>query len=398
MKILMVSSYLPYPLTSGGHIRLYNILKILSKNHQITLVCEKRSYQDEKDIAEVREFCREVITIDRKKQWSLKNIVRTGFSRYPFLLTGHTSLQMKREIKKILKKEKFDLIHVETFYVMQNLPSNVSVPVILTEHNIEYLVYKRFKDEAPFYIKPLLVIDILKLRRIEEDSWRKANVVIAVSSEDKKVIEEVNNKVFIVPNGVDIDKFQITNNKSQTTNNKKTALFIGDFKWVENRDSARIILKEIWPRVKLSIENSELIIKLWVVGRKIPDSIKKLGTDDVVFDENAPLDTSKIYEKADIMLAPIRIGGGTSFKILEAMASGIAVITTRLGSIGIGAIDRAEVIIAENKVEFSDSIVELLKNKILYKKITDNARDLVEKRYNWENIVTELEKAYRSVI
>ena len=213
MKILMVSSYLPYPLFSGGHIRLYNIIKNLSGNHQITLVCEKRAYQNEQDVAEVGKFCKKIITVDRKKQWTLKNIFKTGFSKYPFLVTGHTHSQMKREIKKILEKENFDLIHVETFYVMQNLPNKISIPVVLTEHNIEYLVYKRFRDEAPFYIKPLLDIDILKLKKIEEGNWRKADVAIAVSLEDKKVIEDVNDKVFIVPNGVDLNnfKFQISN-------------------------------------------------------------------------------------------------------------------------------------------------------------------------------------------
>src|SRR3989344_3439889 len=234
MKILMVSSYLPYPLTSGGHIRLYNILKILSMNHQITLVCEKRAYQSKEDIAEVRKFCKEIIIVERKKQWSINNIIKTGFSKFPFLVTGHTLPQMKKNVEEILKKEKFDLIHVETFYVMQNL-TKTSIPIVLTEHNIEYLVYKRFRDEAQFYVRLLLDIDILKLKKIEEEKWEKASAVVTVSNEDKKVIEKKNNKVFVVPNGVDVNKFQISNHKFQITNNKKTILFIGDFKWVENR-------------------------------------------------------------------------------------------------------------------------------------------------------------------
>ncbi len=406
MKILMVSSYLPYPLFSGGHIRLYNIIKNLSKNHQITLVCEKRAYQNGQDIAEVGKFCKKIITVDRKKQWTLKNIFKTGFSKYPFLVTGHTHSQMRREIKKILEKEKFDLIHVETFYIMQNLPK-VTVPVVLTEHNIESLVYERFKQSTHFFIKPLLNIDILKLKKIEEKAWTKANAVIAVSKNDRNIIKDFNKNVYVVPNGVDLEKFRIQpfgvpQDKSSEfrvqDNREITILFVGDFKWVENRDAARMILKDIWPEIKLKIENGKLKIKLWIVGKKIPESIVKLGSDGVVFDENAPPDTSKIYEKADLLLAPIRIGGGTSFKILEAMASGVAVVTTNLGAVGIGAKNREEVIIAENKEEFSDSIIELLENKNLYEKITKNARSLVEEKYNWENIAKELVKVYRSVV
>jgi len=398
MKILMVSSYLPYPLTSGGHIRLYNILKILSGNHQITLVCEKRPYQTDEDIGEISKFCKKIITVDRKKQWSIKNILRTGFSKYPFLVTGHTNKNLKSQISNLLKNEKFDLIHVETFYVMQNLPK-VTLPVVLTEHNIESLIYERFKQSTPFFIKPLLNIDILKLKKIEEKAWTKANAVIAVSKNDRNIIKDFNKNVYVVPNGVDIKKFQISNFKSQIKNSgEKTILFIGDFKWVENRDAARMILKDIWPAIKLKIENGKLKIKLWIVGKKIPDSLKRLGGENVSFDENAPSETSKIYEKADLLLSPIRIGGGTSFKILEAMASGVAVVTTRLGAVGLLVKNREEILIADDNQEFVQSITEILNNKNLYEKITKNARSLVEEKYNWENITKELEKAYRSVV
>src|SRR5581483_8848705 len=143
MKILVVSSYLPYPLFSGGHIRLYNLLRELSKKHEIFLVCEKRSYQTNADIEEVKKICKEVITIARKRQWSIGTIAKTGFSSYPFLMVGHANPQMTEKIAQVLQKEKFDLIHIETFYVMQNLPKTV-LPTVLVEHNIEYLVYKRF--------------------------------------------------------------------------------------------------------------------------------------------------------------------------------------------------------------------------------------------------------------
>ena len=292
---------------------------------------------------------------------------------------------------------------------MQNLPNKISIPVILAEHNIEYLVYKRFRDKSPFYIKSLLDIDILKLKKIEEEKWAKADAVVSVSGEDKKIIEKKNNKVFVVPNGVDIEKFRIQNSESRIKRGgEKTILFIGDFNWVENRDAARMILRDIWPTINFKFQISRLPkpgtggqanfkLKLWIVGKKIPDSLKKLGGEDVVFDENAPKDTSKIFEKADLLLVPIRIGGGTSFKILEAMASGVPVVTTRLGAIGIGAENRKEVIIADDNQKLTDSVIEVLNNKNLYEKITKNARSLVEEKYNWENITKELEKVYRSV-
>ncbi|HSW87855.1 MAG TPA: hypothetical protein VLG12_01710, partial [Candidatus Saccharimonadales bacterium] len=95
MRILIVSSYLPYPLTNGGHIRLYNLIKALSKKYKITLICEQRGFQTEQDVNEIKKFCEDVFTVDRKQQWAWQNIVKTGTSTYPFLLVGHTLPEMK---------------------------------------------------------------------------------------------------------------------------------------------------------------------------------------------------------------------------------------------------------------------------------------------------------------
>src|SRR5579859_7041208 len=170
MKILMVSSYLPYPLYSGGHIRLYNLLKYISTKHQITLVCEKRNYQSRHDIDEVKKVCERVITVDRKKQWTMKNIFSAGFSEESFLIVGHTNVSMEQIITKELNTSSYNLIHVETSYIMQNIPST-TLPIVLAEHNIEYLVYKRFTDTALFALRPLLYLDVYKLKKKEEGFW-----------------------------------------------------------------------------------------------------------------------------------------------------------------------------------------------------------------------------------
>jgi polysaccharide biosynthesis protein PslH len=228
MRILMVSSYLPYPLFSGGHIRLYNLIKELTKSHKITLICEKRDYQGETEINELKKFCKKVVAISRKKQWSIENILKTGLSASPFLITGHTTEEMKKTIEKELNENQFDLIHVETSYVMQNIPA-IDMPVVLAEHNIEYLVYKRFADRAPLLLRPLLYLDILKLKYWEEKMWRKATKLVAVSEIERKTMKKIREDVAIVSNGVDIEKFKIQNPKVKDDRDKKRILFIGEF-------------------------------------------------------------------------------------------------------------------------------------------------------------------------
>ena len=385
----MVSSYLPFPLLSGGNIRLYNILKLLSKKHKITLICEKRSNQTEKDVKEVEKICKKVITVQRKKQWSIKNIIKTGFSLNPFIITGHQSKEMTRVIKRELEKESFDLIHVETFYVMQNLPK-VSIPVVLVEHNIEYLAYKRFVDNTKFFIKPLLMLDVLKLKQKEEYYWKTASKLVAVSAIEKNLMTRKD--VSVVPNGVDLEKFKFQTPDGKFSNKEKRILFIGDFKWMQNRDAVSFIIKEIWPLI-----NSKLDVKLWIVGRNMPQSMKNLTNDKrIIFDDNNKDKTEVIYEKSFLLLAPIRIGAGTSYKVLEGMASGTAVITSSLGIEGLEAKNNVHVLTSDNAQTFADNVQNLLTDKVLYDKLTKNARDFVEKNYNWEEIAKKLEEVYLS--
>ncbi len=380
MKILIVSSFLPYPLHSGGHIRLYNLILRLSKNHEITLICEKRKNQRAEDIEQLSRICKKVYTVERQKQWSLKNILLTGFSFNSFLITGHTNSKFKTLISGVLKEESFDVIHVETSYVFQNLPQNTSVPVVLVEHNLEYMVYRRFAQNAFFLIRPLLYLDTIKLEKIEKSFWKRATKLVAVSDSEAKVM----NADAIVPNGVDTEKFKPVSGGDKI-------LFIGDFKWIQNRDSAKFILKDIWP--KLNIPE-----KLWIVGRKIPEDIKSLGSSGVIFDQDSPADTYEIYKKTKVLLAPIRVGGGTSFKILECMASGVPVVTTALGNAGINAVNGKSIIIAETDLAFADAVNNLLKDEKLYKEIAKNARDLIMEKYNWDIIVNKLEKVYKDAI
>lgn len=402
MKVLIISSYLPYPLFSGGHIRLYNLMKHLSKNHEITLICEKRKHQTNNDIAAVEKICQKVITVPREKQWSIKNIIKTGFSLNPFLITGHTSPQMKQKIKEELSKKKYDLIHAETFYILQNIPQTF-IPIVLAEHNIEYLVYKRFADTTEFYIRPFLYLDIEKLKRQEKQAWQKVTKLIAVSEEEKKIMARKD--VVVIPNGVDLIEFPFKfpqkklyhSSAKRITLPEKELLFIGDFKWLQNRDAVKWIIKDIWPFLLRSL-NDELKIKLRVVGKNIPSSLRELNSfDSIIFDENAPEKTSMIYESADVLLAPIRAGGGTSYKILEAMASGVPVVTTKRGISGIEAQSGKHALAADDVQTIVDQTSRLLRDDEYYKIIAKNARELIEKKYNWEIIAQKLDEVYKSV-
>lgn len=397
MKILLISSYLPYPLFSGGQARLYNLLKELSRHHKITLICEKRDNQTDADVKELEKICEKVITVKRRKQWSIQNILKSATSSHSFLVTGHTHEIMKLKIQEELDKNQFDLIHVETFYVAQNLPQT-TLPIVLVEHNIEYLVYSRFVKNTLFFLRPFLAIDVYKIKKEEESFWKKASSLIAVSDEDRKVMLRSGVNATVVANGVNPDQFSPKNLQEAIAQKEKKILFMGDFKWIQNRDSLSWIINDIWPLIKKGNPDSK--IKLWIVGRQIPDSIKSLTNDpDILFDQKSSSSpTEQIFREAYALLAPIRVGGGTSYKILESLSVGTPVIITPLSAQSLGAHDSKEALIGETAKELADKTLLLLQDDLLYENISKNGRALIEKNYTWKSIARKLEEVYSSII
>ncbi|MDO8741756.1 MAG: glycosyltransferase, partial [Candidatus Roizmanbacteria bacterium] len=206
MKILMVTPYVPYPPSSGGQIRTFNLLKYLSLNNEITLVALYKNDGEKKYESYLKKYCKKIYLCQRPASpWQFKNIFKTIFSFSPFLVVRNYSSEAKMIINKLLHQEKFDVIHAETFYVMPHIPET-KVPTVLVEQTIEYKVYKHFVNSLPFYLRLLIYfdIDIIKLKYWERFYWKKANAVIVVSSSDEKLIknEGLLLKTSIIPNCV----------------------------------------------------------------------------------------------------------------------------------------------------------------------------------------------------
>ncbi|CAN5210239.1 glycosyltransferase family 4 protein [soil metagenome] len=393
MNILIVSSYLPYPLFDGGTIRLYNLMKELQKKHTITLICEKRSKQTEKDVEEVEKICKKVITVPRRKQWSISNILKTGILGKSFLITGHTLPEMQSLIAKELETNSYDLIHVETSYVFQNLPQT-SLPVVLVEHNIEYMVYQKFMNKAPFFLKPFLSLDIHKLKRTEESYWKKATKVVTVSDLEKDLVGKTGVNADVVYNGVDLENFVMKDLALSFDKTPKQFLFIGNYKWLQNRDAVRWILQDIWPKIKASTEES---IVLRIVGRDMPDDIKNWSDETVIIEENSPRRTPEIFAESFALLAPIRIGGGSQYKILESMAVGTPVITTSLGLSGLDVKKDSDLLVEDDESGLTKAAIVLLTDNKKYNELSVNGRKQIEEKYDWSKIATSLDTIYRSV-
>lgn len=392
MKILMLTPYLPYPLLTGGQTRSYNLIKRLSKHgHEITLFCLVKNDYERVGIPEMEKYCKEVKVFQRpQKPWTIFNILKTGFSTYPFLVIRNWANGEKEEIENKLSNEKFDLIHAETFYVMPHIPKT-EIPIVLVDQTIEYRVYQHYVLNYKYpLLKPLLLIDVIKLKFWELKYWKQATRVIAMSEDDKvTMLSQVPNlKVDIVPNGVDCKYFSI---KITEKSKDPVVMYLGNFTWLQNREAINVLYKKIWPEIKNRIKNA----KLWIIGKDAKNFFGNLENEDVRVEEVK--DVREAYQGAHVLVAPIYSGHGTRLKNFETFASGLPVVTTSIGIGGTDAENGSDVIIKDDPEEIAEAVVDLLLDKKLYNKISTNAKKMVKQKYDWDPIAEKLNLIYKEV-
>lgn len=393
MRILMLTPYLPYPPTSGGQIRSYNLLKQLYKKHEITLFCYIRDDNERELIPELEKYCKKIKVFKRRQAWHPFNIFLAGITPYPFLVAIYLSNTFRRAVEQELKEENYDLIHSETFYVMTNIP-HTDLPTILVEQTIEYLVYQHFVNNIKFFpLKWLLRLDVAKLKFWERYFWRRAGRVVAVSETDRKEMLRLEAKIDVdlVPNGVDLDFFIP---KKSWQARQPRILFTSNFKWLQNVEAAELLIRDIFPRVKKEVPET----KVWIVGQHTPQQIAALASSDVIIDSLKEGDlesTRKAYNRASVFVAPLKGPGGTRLKNLAAMASKLPMVTTQIGAEGIGVTDGKEALIRDDPASIAKAVVELLQNPARAKSLAQNARKLADGSYSWVRMAGMLDNVYQ---
>lgn len=394
MKVLMLTPYLPYPLLSGGQIRTYNLLKQLSKKHDITLFCLIKDEAEEQYVAEVERYCHRVRVFRRSRHpFTFKNIVQTGFSRYPFLVIRNLVPSVVEAVRQELASARYDLIHAETFYMMPHLPAT-KIPIILVEQTIESLGYESYAKKAPLFLKPLLEIDIRKIRYTEQYYWRLADRLIVMSKEDKQLVVErlgQSEKIDVVANGVDTAWFA---HRLKKLSKRPTALFVGTFKWLPNREAVDFLVKRVWPLIRRELPEAELHI----VGNAPSAQVLayQSSREQIRVTGNMP-DIRTAFAQTDILIAPVFSGKGTRYKVLESMASGTPVVATPTAVEGLGLTPGKQVALGSTAEALAEAALRLLRQPTLRRQLAKEGREYVRRHYDWSLISTQLDQVYQKM-
>jgi glycosyltransferase involved in cell wall biosynthesis len=271
-----------------------------------------------------------------------------------------------------------------------NCPSSERLPgdpiLILDEHNIEYDIVRRTAISTREIDRKLYSeLNWRKLRAEERDAWRRFDGCTVTSSRDEALLlrDVPSARTAVVPNGVDVPFFSAY---SAQVPDEMSLLFFGTVRYHPNLDGLLFFLREVMPRLKARYPT----VKLRIVGPSVVPEIAARAGDDV---EVVGLvdDVRPYIARATVVIVPLRIGGGTRFKILEAMAMGKAAVSTVVGAEGIAVRDGEDILLANDAVHFARQIGRLLDDAALRERIGAAARRLAERDYSWDASVARLE-------
>lgn len=377
LNILFLSPYLPAVDTSVCARKIYDCVVLLKqRGHNVYLLsfCS----EDDKTRAEsIKPYC-VYLYLECIKD----------YLRYPYY-----PISLGQKIYSLCKRESIDILQCEKSYMSKYIPRDIKVPSILVEHDVLSVLFsKRGKLENHFFRKIILSARAGK-KRFEENNWyRKFRRIIVFSDNDKDVIcrlYSINKEdISVIPLGIALKDYPLLEKSEKAYD----LIFVANFSHHPNVDAVLYFYKKILPLIKNGLSHISVVI----AGPNLPENIKILAKSD----RNIILtgyirDILKIYSKAKIAIVPIRYGTGMRYKILEAMALGVPVVSTSIGASGILT---ENIRIADTPKEFADSVVELLHNQNKCDYLSENARLTVERYYNWDVLLDGYENIYYELL
>lgn len=403
MKILFLSQIVPYPPHGGVLQRGYNILREISKNFEVHLlaflhpdILPSQALVEESR-QELGKFC---TNIEYFQLWPKKSLFHKYFAFYfglfskkPFSVLAHRSKLFQWRLAEILATGEINIIHFDTIALAQYYNKKMSCPAVITHHNIEsHLMARRAKVEKNVLNKLYLHLQAKRLEQYEIIQSPKFDVNIMMSEIDAEALKQQAPLVItsVIPNGVDTKYFH-----PRPGHETPAVIYTGGMNMYANKDAVLYFLEKIWPLVKLKRPDATF----FAVGQDPPTEIKNISLKDQSIQVTGYVDDIRPYvAKSSVYIVPLRVGGGTRLKVLDAMAQGKAIVSTSIGCEGIETVSGKNIIIADDPPVFAQEIIALFDDQYKRKKLGMAARKMVESKYSWDVIGKQLEDLYKKMI
>lgn len=391
VEILVVSPYVPYPPSFGGAARVYHLTSGLAREHRVSLLCYGSAAERE-NAAPLAARSIEVQTVPPppgarwRRLYQARSLVGRAFYYY-----YSYSRAMTRALHATLARRRFDVVQIE-FSEMAYHPVPPGPIRILDEHNVEFLLLDRVARQERTPLRRLYGrVNARKFRPDELAACRRMDAVLTTSEKDQSVLraEGIDIPLRVIPNGVDVEFFTPERAPVQ----RPRLVFTGAINYVPNTDAVVHFCRDILPAVRTAVPD----VSFAIVGREPPARVRRLAGPSVLVTGTVP-DVRPWMREAAVFVVPLRSGSGTRLKILEALASGCAVVSTSIGCEGLDVTHGEDIVIADTPAEFAEAVVSCLRHPELRARLGERGRALVERQYRWDAIGQTLGAFYTEVL
>ncbi len=399
LHVVMVDEELPYPPTSGKRIRTLNLTRRLARRHHITYVCHRNG--DAQEARQAAIYLAEQGIAPVVVDHTVPGKSGPGFyfrlaanlvSSLPFSVATHMSAAMKKALTELAATQPIDLWHCEWTPYAHALRHFHGRPRLIMAHNLESMIWQRYyqTEQNPFkrwYIKQ----QWKKFQCFERRVFAEANQVVTVSDQDaERVTTDFHGaRPEVVENGVDTTFFRPMGEEREPSH----ILFLGSLDWRPNLDAVNLLLNDIFPAVRAAEPTAHLSL----VGRHPPDWLAQDVQDRPGVSLHGDVtDVRPFLARCGQLAVPLRIGGGSRLKILEALACETPVVSTRIGAEGLHLENGRHLDVVERVEDMAGALVRCIRNPAAAQAQARLSRRLVLDRYDWDMLADKLEQIWLS--
>lgn len=396
MKVLQLCNKPPLPALDGGCIAMNNITSGFLNNgidvKVLSIATDKHPFEKKQiDQNYLKNTKFEAIYVDTRL--NIVDAFSSLITSDSYNVNRFFSPDFDRVLKRVLEESNYDIVHLESLFMtpyIDSIRKNSTAKIILRSHNLEYIIWERLASSSKNKAKKIYLNYLAKkLKEYEFNVLNDIDGLASISKDDTKRFKKINVDIpkVTIPFGIDLQNYTL----QKATKNE--LFHIGAMNWNPNIDGILWFLEEIWP----SVIKDDPKLKIHLAGRDTPMWLKEKENENLKVHGEVP-SAAEFMNDYSMMLVPLLSAGGMRVKIIEGMARGKCIITTKIGAEGIDYSSGKNIVIADSPAEFKKEINELVNNPDKIKTIGEEARRLVEKKYDNNQITENLISFYESIL
>lgn len=400
MHILWIKTELLHPVDKGGRIRTYQMLRALARQHEVTYLTLDDGTAARDAVALAHEYCNhvEVVPFTPPPKGSAafySALVGNLLSSLPYAVSRYEVPALRQRLRELVRERKVDVVVCDFLAPSINVPSDLGVPVILFQHNVEAMIWERHAQVATHPVKKAYMKEQWRrMYRFEASECRRVDRVVAVSSQDAEVFRRDYGVTECpdVPTGVDTDYFV---RQPQVARVPGSMVFTGSMDWMPNEDGIAWFVEAALPGIQAAVPGATLKI----VGRNPTAKVRGLHDParGVTVTGSVP-DVRPYLAEAQLFVVPLRVGGGTRLKMYEGMTMGLPTVSTTIGAEGLPVVDGEHLLLADTPEEIIRACVALLQDPARSTAMGDAADAFVRRQFGWDGVARRFAEFCQAVI